>query len=84
MHAFGNTLPRSRVTMGVDTVTTRFMKRVDDIMLLGGCDRTVATQKARQENEREFALFNLCERPAAVQGPLCINGGPRKLTSLKV
>jgi hypothetical protein len=56
---YGNTLPRTRIVKGVDTPTTRFMKRVDDIMIRDDCSRTVAMQKARQENEAEFGLFQL-------------------------
>jgi hypothetical protein len=59
MYQYGNTLPRSSIVKGADTVTTRFMKRCDDIMIRDDCSRTEAMQKARQENEREFALFQL-------------------------
>jgi hypothetical protein len=56
---YGNTLPRSSVAKGDDTVTTHFMKCVDSIMLRDNCDRTDAMRKARQENEAEFAMFQL-------------------------
>jgi len=59
MYQYGNTLPRSNVVKGIDTVTTRFMKRCDDIMVRDGCSRTKAMQKARQENAAEFSIFQL-------------------------
>jgi hypothetical protein len=60
LYAHGHTLPRSNVVKGAeDTLTTRFMKRVDDIMIRDNCERTVAMQKARQENEAEFEIFQL-------------------------
>jgi hypothetical protein len=61
MYAFGRTLPRSDIAEGmVDTVTTRFMKRVDDIMIRDCLsDRSIAMQKARQEHPGEFEIFQL-------------------------
>jgi hypothetical protein len=59
MYQYGNTLPRSSIIKGADTVTTRFMKRCDDIMIRDDCSRTEAMQKARQENEAEFEIFQL-------------------------
>ena len=35
------------------------MKCVDNIMIRDKCDRTDAMRKARQENEAEFAMFQV-------------------------
>jgi hypothetical protein len=60
MCQYGNTLPRSsKFGKGADTVTTRFMKHCDDIMIRDNCSRTVEMQLARQENEAEFEIFQL-------------------------
>jgi hypothetical protein len=59
---YGNTPPRWAILKGAeDTVTTHFMKRVYDIMMIrdGLSDRTIVMQKARQENEAEFEIFQL-------------------------
>jgi hypothetical protein len=57
MHQYGNTLPRSNFGKGADTLVTKFLRRVDEVMIRDHCSRTEAMRKARQENEAEFGLF---------------------------
>jgi hypothetical protein len=42
-----------------DTITTRFMKCVDGIMVRDRCDRATAMEKARKENEDLFDAYQL-------------------------
>jgi hypothetical protein len=61
LYSYGDQLPRRNDAMSkaADSLVVRFMKRVDQTMLNECCDRTEAMRKARKENEREFADFQL-------------------------
>jgi hypothetical protein len=59
LDAYGATVPRSNFGKVADTLTVRFMKRCDAIMMRDRCDRTEAMRTARSENEGEFNLFQL-------------------------
>jgi hypothetical protein len=56
---FGATLPRSDFGKGADAPIVKFMRKVDAVMVRDRCERHVAMQKARQENEAEFEMFQL-------------------------
>jgi hypothetical protein len=58
-HAYGATLPHSSIYKSLETATTPFMNRCDEIMARDKCDRITAMRKARLEHERDFAMFQL-------------------------
>ena len=61
LHSYGSTLPHRNDEMAkaANTITTKFMRLVDEIMIEKNCDRTSALRLARQEDEDLFGAYQL-------------------------